>query len=334
MHFFHNCLSTKGQKKRFGTVFVLCTGSCYGLLFWQEGISKDAEALSDRKDDELFSFSYWFLFYTNVCRVLPHTYKCPVAPWIHAFQHEWHQQRLSQPLFLQVAAGKGIWFICALQHCILHVRAGCTCDSATSPALFLSHVCSAFLTGQQGEIRPVPGEGIQGENKPILHVWRPCEENPRVQAPAAQLPAHHRHVQPYVKSLITKCQEVSRATAWLGDCQVTSHNLMFLMWKNSSPSKSKQTLSTLFKSNGIFPCHHQTVINRKSASSAVLFSATCGLFSFWLGNTPSRYATNCISTAVLAEHECLLTPMQSLLRYFNLGPVLDRQISKQCHPEC
>lgn len=27
-----------------------------------------------------------------------------------------------------------------------------------------------FLTGQQGEVRPVPGEGVQRENQPVLHV--------------------------------------------------------------------------------------------------------------------------------------------------------------------
>ena len=60
----------------------------------------------------------------------------------------------------------------------------------------------SFLTGQQGEIRPAPGERVQGEDKPSLHVRRACEENPRVQAAASQLPAHHHHVQPYVKSLV------------------------------------------------------------------------------------------------------------------------------------
>lgn len=74
---------------------------------------------------------------------------------------------------------------------------------------------SHSLTGQQGEIRPVPGEGVSGGDQPVLHVRRPREENPRVQAAAAQLPAHHHHVQPYVKSLITKRQKVSQATAAL-----------------------------------------------------------------------------------------------------------------------
>lgn len=41
-----------------------------------------------------------------------------------------------------------------------------------------------FVTGQQGEICPVPGEGVPSENQPSLHVWRPREEDPRIQAPA------------------------------------------------------------------------------------------------------------------------------------------------------
>lgn len=66
------------------------------------------------------------------------------------------------------------------------------------PILLSSHIFLIFLSGQQGEIRPVPGEGVQGENKPVLHVRRTREENPRVQAAGPQLPAHHHHVQPYV----------------------------------------------------------------------------------------------------------------------------------------
>lgn len=91
-----------------------------------------------------------------------------------------------------------------------------------------------FLPGQQGEICPIPGERVQGENKCVLHVWCPREENPRVQAATPQLPAHHRHVQPYVKSLVIKWRFHN-----------PSHNLTCTNVEDSRPDQcSEQVKST------------------------------------------------------------------------------------------
>lgn len=82
----------------------------------------------------------------------------------------------------------------------LHVGAE-TCHTCTFtfPSLHRSaKVPSFFSAGQQAQVRPAAGEGVQGEDQPVLHVRCAREEDPRVQAAAAQLPAHHRHVQPYV----------------------------------------------------------------------------------------------------------------------------------------
>lgn len=130
-----------------------------------------------------------------------------------AFEHE-GQNTVSRVFILctskQVKALKSDNFV----HCNIALCCFKPSTCPDSPHLWLSNFnslndsfvaksrISDFLTGQQGEIRTVPGERVQGENKPLLHVWRPREENPRVQAADPQLPAHHRHVQPCVKSLL------------------------------------------------------------------------------------------------------------------------------------
>lgn len=101
-----------------------------------------------------------------------------------------------------MTTGKGITIglICALPHFSLRVRTEPAVSAIRHlPSFSVGHeqdFLSLCVTGQQAEVRPAAGEGVQGEDQPVLHVRRAREEDPRVQTPAAQLPAHHRHVQP------------------------------------------------------------------------------------------------------------------------------------------
>lgn len=60
---------------------------------------------------------------------------------------------------------------------------------------FKSPLC-VFITGEQAEVCSLPGEGVRGEDQPWVHLWHPCEENPRVQETTAQRPPHHHLLQP------------------------------------------------------------------------------------------------------------------------------------------
>lgn len=144
---------------------------------------------------------------------------------------------------------------------------------------------SHFVTGQQGEVCPVPGEGVPGENQPILHVWRPREENPRVQAAAPELPARHHHVQPYVlhSCLIAECQKGVTMAASLSD---NLHDTIWrvLMWQIPPTQLCSVQAKTKMKNAAVeinFLCIAEAV-NRTAVSSALLLRATwCWLHLHW-----------------------------------------------------
>jgi len=66
-----------------------------------------------------------------------------------------------------------------------------TCETAWWVML----VCD-MSTGEQAATGRLHSEDIQPDRRPDVHLWHAGEANPRVQATAAQHPAHHHHLQP------------------------------------------------------------------------------------------------------------------------------------------